>query len=207
MNCTLCLSLDTKIFHEKYFSCQTCGLIFISPLFRLDTFSEFERYMKHENNVEESGYQKFVQPLVDKVMQTLPIGSLGLDFGSGPDSAVGHLLRQNNYQVKRYDPYFHPDTQVLEEKYDFVVAYEVVEHFYHPSNSFETMKKLVRPKGWLFLMTALYDETIDFSNWSYRRDSTHVSFYTRKTLDWIKNRFSFRALTIQGQNLAMFENN
>lgn len=177
----------------------------MSPLFRLDTISEFERYMKHENNVLEPGYQDFVRPLVQEVETQIPLGSVGLDFGSGPDSAAGHLLREKGYELHRYDPYFHPDTQPLNGKYDFLIACEVVEHFYHPSNSFQTLRNLLKPGCPLFIMTSLWSDSIDFTSWSYRRDSTHVSFYSQRTLEWIKERFRFQALSILSQNLVVFK--
>lgn len=205
MNCTLCLSLKTKIFEEKYLHCENCDLIFMSHLFRLDTLSEFERYMRHENVVTEPGYQDFVQPLVQSILKEVPADSLGLDFGSGTDSAAGHMLREKGFKVDRYDPYFHPDAAALEKKYDFVLACEVIEHFYHPSNSFEVIKNLLKPGGTFFAMTSIYDSSIDFKSWYYRRDETHVSFYSAKTFEWIQERFKFKALTIASKSLVVFK--
>ncbi|MGO1820189.1 MAG: hypothetical protein ACTH0S_10965 [Senegalia sp. (in: firmicutes)] len=50
--------------------------------------------------------------------------------------------------------------------------------------------------GSIFCMTSLYDEDIDFKNWYYKNDETHVFFYHKKALEWIKNEFNFSDLAI-----------
>ena len=95
-----------------------------------------------------------------------------------------------------YDIYFFPNNDVLDLQYDFIGASEVCEHFYNPKKEFELLQSLLKPKGILFIMTLLYDDSIDFSNWSYKIDPTHVFFYTKKTIDWICQNYGFTLLEI-----------
>src|SRR3990167_1783863 len=111
-----------------------------------------------------------------------PSQRLGLDHGSGKDSAIHYLLKQRQYQLEKYDPFFvnHPE-RLQTEKYDYIVVCEVAEHFYDPCAEFEKLKSLLKSGGTLFVMTSLWSQDVDFINWSYRRDSTHVCFYSVKT--------------------------
>ncbi len=210
MFCTLCLSLELKpleIFdgHYKknilYFHCQNCDLIFLDQHFRMDTISEFDRYQMHENDFLDSGYQAFVSPLVEQVAKKIPLPAVGLDFGSGPDSAAGFLLRERSYKIEKYDPYYHPNESVLENQYDFLMACEVVEHFFTPAQEFERLRAFLKEKGSLFIMTSLWDSETDFSSWYYRRDLTHVSFYSKKSFEYIQRRFQFQVLAFPAKNL------
>lgn len=167
----------------------------------MNSQAEFDRYRLHENDFLDQGYQQFVLPLVEIICRKEVPTARGLDFGSGPDSAAGYLLRQKGYKIEKFDPFFHPDPKALEQKYDFLVACEVVEHFNAPAESFEKMRELLNPKGSMYLMTSLRQESSDFKNWYYRRDPTHISFYSSKTFQWIQKRFEFQMLNLQGKNL------
>lgn len=204
MTCILCDSKSCVSYADiagiNYQQCQTCDLIFMNPQNRISAQAEKARYEKHENNVLDDGYQKFVAPLIAEITQKIwSENSLGLDFGSGPgDSAVSYLLQKQNYTLKKYDPFFHNDLSVLQHNtYDYIVSCEVVEHFYSPKDEFEKLKSYLKPGGYLFLMTSLKTETIDFKTWSYRRDQTHVCFYSEKSFQYIKNQFRFKTLSIQ----------
>lgn len=59
-----------------------------------------------------------------------------------------------------------------------------------------TLINMLNSKGSLFCMTSIYDESIDFDRWNYKNDQTHVFFYHRKALEWIKNEFNFSKLEI-----------
>ena len=150
---------------------------------RLDSKSEEQRYLLHENIVTDEGYQNFVAPLKRAILDRFHQNHLGLDFGSGKDSAISYALRQQNYKINQYDPFFKPDASVLKPKtYDYIIICEVAEHFYNPRAEFLKLKSYLKAGGVLFVMTSLRTGAIDFKTWSYRRDSTHVCFYTEKTL-------------------------
>ena len=46
-------------------------------------------------------------------------------------------------------------------------------------------------------MTNIYNENIDFHNWDYKNDLTHVFIYYKKTIQWIKEEFGFLDVTIE----------
>ncbi len=191
MICTLCSSeITISFFSEKehsFFNCSTCG----SVLRGLDTFptpeEEIIRYEEHNNDVNDIRYQKFVSPITDAVQKNFfPENSIGLDFGAGTGPVITKVLNDKGYKLNLYDPFFIPDTAPLQEKYDFIVCCEVIEHFHHPLKEFKLLHSLLKPNGKLFCMTDIYSKTIDFSTWYYKNDPTHVIFYTERSLQWIK---------------------
>ena len=66
------------------------------------------------------------------VTERLPSGAKGLDFGSGPGPALACMLRESGYEVALYDSFYEPDEAVLNDRYDFICATEVVEHLSRP---------------------------------------------------------------------------
>jgi SAM-dependent methyltransferase len=207
MTCILCGSekLVSQVIEKKtYFSCATCELIFLNPEERLSQDDEKARYELHENDVLDSGYQAFVAPLFTQITQKVSKTAVGLDYGSGKDSAISYLLNQAGYKIRKFDPYFFVDCEALQRTYDYVVVCEVAEHFCYPDKQFEKLKKLLNPGGFLFIMTSLKTPQIDFTQWSYRRDVTHVCFYSEKTLVYLTKQFGFEVSHIELPNLVTF---
>ena len=103
------------------------------------------------------------------------------------------MLEERGLSVRDYDPFFRPDRTALERDYDFIGCTEVAEHFHHPAREFALLDRLLRPGGWLALMTGLLAEDEGFASWWYIREISHVAFYRRETMDWIATRFGWRA--------------
>jgi hypothetical protein len=122
-----------------------------------------------------------------------------LDYGAGHQPVLSEHLRALGYTMTIYDPYFWPATEALETSYDFVVACEVAEHFFDPAAEFARLRRLVRPAGALLLNTEIYNDGIEFENWYYRRDPTHVVFYSARTLEWIGRRYGFAEVWVKGR--------
>jgi hypothetical protein len=78
----------------------------------------------------------------------------------------------------------------------------VIEHFYHPEKEFRLLKNLLQPNGRLYCMTHIYNPKIDFENWYYKNDPTHVFIYQEATLIWIKNNFNFASVTIDNRLIS-----
>lgn len=209
--CTLCAQEAQLYFHDLdrqwiYYLCPSCDLRFLDPGQYLNPQQERERYELHENNVNDPRYLNFVNPLVEVIKRNHSADSLGLDFGCGENSGLGHSLRQAGYTLQSYDPFFHNQPSALEQTYDFVAAVEVVEHFYRPAQEFDKLKSLLKPHGHLGLMTQIFLDNSDFENWYYRRDPTHVCFYSKQTLRWIQNHFEFSHLEIKGDRVVWLTN-
>ena len=116
---------------------------------------------------------------------------------------ISALLKKKGYDIRPYDPFFCHDTALLEEKYDYIVCCEVIEHFHNPSGEFRLLKDLLNPEGCLFIMTHLYEPEIHFDTWYYRNDETHVFIYREETLRWIKEKLGFSAVEVQGRLIRL----
>jgi 2-polyprenyl-3-methyl-5-hydroxy-6-metoxy-1,4-benzoquinol methylase len=158
---------------------------------------EKQQYLTHLNDVKDSRYQNFVRPIVDAVTAHFGPQHKGLDFGAGTGPVISWLLAQRGYEIVQYDPFFYPFPETLQREYDYIVACEVVEHFYHPEREFALLRNLLRKGGMLFIMTLLYDDSIAFSRWFYKNEDTHVFFYQAETFQWIQMRFAFSDLKIE----------
>lgn len=195
--CPLCQSISKQFYKEEFYLCSCCAGIFRSKENLLNNEEEKKRYENHINNSDDLGYQNFVSPITNSVLNEYEKNNIGLDFGCGKDSPIVKVLRQNEYKILEYDPYFFDDKTLLENKYDYIASCEVIEHFYNPQKEFKLFKRLLKNSGTLYLMTGVYNKNIDFEKWWYKNDPTHVFIFQKETFQWIKNKFGFEDLKIE----------
>jgi len=200
--CPLC-SGSSAVFYQNdgklYYRCTECSGIFLDKTLRLDKKAEMVRYEEHNNDIEDEKYQKFVSPISSAIMRDFNQKDSGLDFGAGPGPVISKVLKDNDFFIRQYDPFFHDYPELLNNKYDYIACCEVIEHFYDPAKGFRLLKNLLLQNGKLYCMTDIYDESIDFNNWYYKNDQTHVFFYHEKSVHWIKKEFGFSDVTIDGR--------
>lgn len=200
VECTLCGAEATpfcQTLDRDYFECSQCRAILLDPDMYVSPDDEIYRYKTHNNDVNDPRYQNFVMPLVDTITERYAPGSHGLDYGSGTGPVAAKLLRDDGYEVTTYDPYFDDDATAFHQKYDFIIASEVVEHFYNPAKEFRLLKGLLKPGGYLACMTLRYADDIIFDGWHYAHDETHVIFYRDETAQWIRQSYGFSDLVLK----------
>ncbi len=186
--CPFCHCAETVAFYRdkfrEYLRCNRCALVFVPPSFFLTEVEEKAEYDKHENDVNDTGYRKFLNRLAAPLISSLPAGAQGLDFGCGPGPALVHMLREAGFDVSAYDPFYAPSAELLTQRYDFITATEVVEHLHRPFAVWQQLWAMLRPGGVLGVMTKLVLSQQAFANWHYKNDLTHVCFYSRRTLNF-----------------------
>ena len=198
--CTLCGNRAHpfgKVRERDFYECSNCRAVIMDPEFYVDREGEVYRYETHDNDVEDPRYQNFVSPLVEEVMSDYAAGHSGLDYGSGTGPVAAKLLRDAGYEVTTYDPFFERNPAAFRKSYDFIISSEVVEHFHHPAREFRLLREMLKPGGHLYCMTLRYSEEIDFENWHYAQDETHVIFYHEETAKWIQSAFNFDGLELK----------
>ena len=203
MNCTLCtFSLIEKI-DEEYYDCPVCrGLVKDVSLYP-DEENERQRYLVHNNDINDPRYQKFTSPITNYILNHYSEDHQGLDFGCGTGPVITKVLLDSGYKVWEYDPYFANFPENLERSYDYIAACEVVEHFYDPGKEFRKLYKLLNPKGSLVIMTLLYNDEFNFSTWYYRKDPTHVFIYRKETFEYICSKFGFSECVIENRLIVL----
>ncbi|MCT7373694.1 class I SAM-dependent methyltransferase [Chelativorans salis] len=175
------LSVDGR----DYWRCATCEASFLDPRQRPQPEAERAYYLNHENRADDPAYRRFLSKAAVPLMERLEPGAKGLDYGCGPGPALAAMLEEAGHPMALYDPFFHPDPAALDQVYDFVTCTETAEHFHYPAEEFDRLSKLLRPGGWLAIMTCFQTEDARFAGWHYRRDPTHVVFYREATMGFI----------------------
>ena len=187
-HCPLCDSLDSELFHRDrrrhYLRCSRCALVFVPPQYYLDRAAEFAEYERHENDPADPGYRRFLARLAQPLLERVAVGERGLDFGCGPGPALARMLEEAGCELSLYDSFYYPQRDVLRGSYDFITATEVVEHLHLPGRDLALLWSLLRPGGWLALMTKLVLDAEAFAGWHYKNDPTHVCFFSRCSWLW-----------------------
>lgn len=192
MNCKICGGAMRKFydkqFDDDYFYCLTCEYISKDEDKIVTKEIEKQKYDEHENSYENEGYVNMFRGFLDStVMPFVGDGKEGLDFGSGPGPVLSQLLtREYGYDMTIYDLFYAPDTDYKSKQYDLLTCTEVVEHLKDPLSYFKLFKSLVKPGGVIGIMTLWHPKNDEiFCDWHYRRDVTHISFFTPKTMEKI----------------------
>jgi 2-polyprenyl-3-methyl-5-hydroxy-6-metoxy-1,4-benzoquinol methylase len=86
--------------------------------------------------------------------------------------------------VDIYDLFYSPVRSYLTETYDLITLTEVLEHLEDPIHYFELFVKHLNENGILAVMTHFHtNNDVDFLNWHYIRDRSHISFFTDRTFE------------------------
>ncbi|RXJ72643.1 2-polyprenyl-3-methyl-5-hydroxy-6-metoxy-1,4-benzoquinol methylase [Veronia nyctiphanis] len=190
--CPLCASDNFADFHQdkrrRYFRCGHCFLVFVDPASFLSADEEKAIYQQHENSPDDVGYRQFLSRIAEPLHKCMPSAQSGLDFGCGPGPTLSLMLEDKGHSVALYDPFFVPDGAALNKTYDFVTCTEAIEHFHYPKREWGQLISLIKPGGWLALMTKLVKDAEAFSRWHYKNDPTHVSFFSRETFRFLADR-------------------
>ncbi len=197
--CPVCGALAELFFRSSaaaYYRCGTCEARCLDPASRPSPEAEYAHYLHHENAVDDPGYRRFLARLAAPLLDRLPAGSSGLDYGCGPGPALAAMLAEAGHQVAVYDPFFAPDPAPLQRTHDFVTCTEVVEHFHDPMAEFERLRGLVRAGGWLGVMTCFQTDDSRFAGWHYRMDPTHVVFYRLATFEYLARRWGWSVVSL-----------
>lgn len=193
-------------FGTELFYCPDCEYLFKDATARVSPEKEKAIYLLHENTPENTGYVQMLQTFVEKAI--LPHGRhlrTALDFGCGPGPVLASLLDKQGYQARVYDPYFADRTEVLSRQYDLITATEVLEHLNSPLVELKKLAEILNPEGILAVMTLFHpnNETA-CQDWWYRRDPTHIGFFTPVTLKRIARLLGLDLLDHDDRRIAVF---
>lgn len=208
MNKNLCPLCESKsdLFYQKgkiFHLCRNCKGIFLHSDYFIKPESEKLRYELHQNDVNDLAYQEFVSPITNSVLSDFTKENTGLDFGAGTGPVISMLLEQNGYDIKQYDPFFFDLPELLKKQYDYIVCCEVAEHFHKPKKEFELLSNLLNKDGKLYIMTEIFDTSINFEKWYYKNDPTHVFLYQNTTFEYIKENYNFKDLKIKNRLVVL----
>lgn len=192
IRCPLCADGAIAPFHRDrrrdYFRCPQCDLVFVPPEFHLAPEQGKARYDRHRQSIADPGYRAFLSRLFLPLAEKLPPGARGLDFGCGQTPTLSALFAEAGHACADFDLHYAADPAVLEPQYDFLACSETMEHFTRPREEFDRFLRLVKPGGWIGIMTQLREEAPPFERWFYKDDPTHVCFFSRRTFQELAGR-------------------
>ena len=193
ITCLLCQSDKTSHFHKEesrqFLICLNCSYVFVPKIYQLSEDEEKLRYDTHNNNPKDIRYRQFLSQLSEPLLKKISDNSFGLDFGSGPGPTLSLILEGYGHQVALFDKFYAKDTSVFNRKYDFITATEVIEHLSNPMTEINRLIKCLNDGGYLAVMTQILTSKIDFSNWYYKNDPSHIGFFSKKTLSYLASNF------------------
>jgi len=191
---------------KKYHICKNCGFISLDKKYFLSEKQEKERYLKHENSLQNKGYVDFLNNFIEKAVIPKKPKTI-LDFGSGPNPVLKELLRKKCFEVYTYDYYFDKNEKYKTTKYDMIVSVEVLEHLKEPLKTLKELKKLLNKKGTIAIMTSFHQNNIEkFKDWWYITDPTHISFFSIKTMENIAKELNMQSKIIDKKNICLLNN-
>jgi SAM-dependent methyltransferase len=206
--CPLCGFAAPAPFHTDarrlYLRCERCRLVFVPAVHWLTPEAEKAVYDLHENEAVDPGYRRFLSRLCDPLLERLSPGCRGLDFGCGPGPTLSRMLADRGHRMALYDPFYQEDPAVLTRTYDFITATEVVEHLRVPGRVIASLFSMLRPGGWLGIMTKLARDREAFRRWHYIRDPTHICFFSRATFRHLAQRHG-AALVFIGTDVILMQ--
>ena len=215
VNCPLCESAQCHDFHQDnnkrsqriYLQCDQCHLVFVPAAFYLSADAEKAEYDRHNNDLNDDGYRRFLNRLWQPLKSHLQAKGRVLDFGCGPGPLLAKMMAEEGMQVSMYDHFYQPNRDVLQTShYDAITSTEVIEHLHAPRLVFEQWLSLLKPKGFLGLMTKQVTSREAFANWHYKNDLTHVCFFSEACFKWLAQRYNL-SMTLLGTDVIIFQKN
>ncbi len=206
MNCPLCNYDQSSLFHQDrqraYLYCFRCALVFVPDYQRLDPEAEKAVYDLHQNAPDDQAYRTFLERIFKPLCDRIKPPAQGLDFGSGPGPTLSVMFEEAGYSMSIFDQFYANKPEVFSHHYDFICCTEVIEHIHAPGKIIELLLNLLKPNGWLGIMTKLVIDQQAFSHWHYKEDLTHVCFFSQDTFHWLARHHGCR-LEFEGKDVIL----
>ena len=205
--CSVCKNKKIEFFLNvkglDYWQCPLCKATMLDPIQFISSNKEKKHYLKHNNEINDTRYRKFLSNLIEPLKEKISINDMGLDYGCGYAPALADILKKDSFNVEVYDPFFFKNENIFCRKFNFITCSEVVEHFFKPYEEFNKIDSLLAKNSWLAIMTSFMTEDYLFKNWHYRRDPTHVVFYKKITFKIIASQRNWK-INFPSENIVLF---
>jgi SAM-dependent methyltransferase len=183
-----------------YFECTDCRFLFSSIMDSVDPAFLYDEAYWEKQDPDWSGRVNQTFRLVlmaNKILSQNPWELKVLDLGCGMGTFIAAAREQLQMNVWGHDiikPVFGKEWFVSElqvEKYDVIVACEVIEHFSDPVRILTRSLKALRPGGVFAFQTAYYDPLACNRDWWYLGPANgHVSLYSREAFEKLAQRLN-----------------
>jgi hypothetical protein len=209
--CRICSNATNQLRDSRqniiYYSCRICEYIFIDESHMLTEEEEKARYLLHENTDENIGYVRIFSDFINKTIAPYKSSiEKVLDFGCGSSPVLASMLKDMGFHVDIYDKFFASEEIYKDNKYDLITATEVLEHLKDPLSTIGLFKKHLNKNGIIAIMTAFHPlDEARFMQWWYRRDRTHISFYTPVTFKYAAGLLDLKIAAYDDKNIIVIQ--
>jgi hypothetical protein len=209
MQCPLCSSRECTLLAQSssrpFILCPSCGLIFVPAEHHLAPEQEKVRYGLHQNSPDNQEYIAYLSKIADKVLELSPGPVMACDFGSGREHVLSDILVSRGARCVAHDPLYGMAAEA-KGQFDMVVACESFEHLRNPRREVDFIRSLVKPGGFVYVHTQLYDDALsrDFSGWWYAGDPTHICFFCGKTMETVAEILGRKIIESNGKDTVVF---
>lgn len=188
MHCPLCLQQSSVtlnvVTYRNYFLCKNCEYIFVEEGQHLDAHEEKVRYELHTNTYDNANYKNYLSGVLSHAVSFSCANPAILDFGGGKHRVLETIAKEKGLLCKTHDPLYGFIVD-KEEKFDCIIACEVLEHFREPQKELIYIGSMLKENGIVYIRTRLHKPDTDFTKWYYATDQTHIGFYNKKTMEHV----------------------
>jgi hypothetical protein len=125
-----------------------------------------------------------------------------LDYGGG-DGLMSNILKSKGWKSESYDPYGQSSHQLPNKKYNFITAFEVLEHTIQPIETIKTICSMLDDEGILMLTTGLTDQQVDdnrkLSWWYFAPRNGHISIFSSRSISLLAEKLGFNITYFEGK--------
>jgi 2-polyprenyl-3-methyl-5-hydroxy-6-metoxy-1,4-benzoquinol methylase len=201
-----------RVFMQPSYSvveCRNCGLLYKTSTLSSVEFDEYYHnvdYQKWETNREYPTEEKVIE-----LLKALPRDSKILDFGCSSGRLLSRFVGYHQccgYDVNTQsaDEARQKGLRILSkeeisaaeaEKFDAVIVLDVFEHLLTPFEVVSMLEKMVKPKGFLIIVTGDGDNNIcrfELGEFWYFRIIEHVAMITRRHAEWLAAQLAIRLI-------------
>ena len=209
--CKICNARTNSIEDVKknllYYRCSFCSFVSLEDTFMVDRLKEKAQYDQHNNSLENEGYVQMFEDFIDLSIEPYRENiQTVLEFGSGPEPVLSKLLERRGLEVDIYDLFYAPQKVYKGKQYDLISSTEVFEHLQKPLEVLETLVNHLNENAYIVLMTKFPPkDDKEFLAWWYRRDPTHISFFTPKSFEVMAEKVGLKVLKTFNGNIVIFQ--
>jgi SAM-dependent methyltransferase len=163
------------------------------------------RYSKHTNDKADKAYEAYLSAIANDVLDLGVESPRVVDFGSGPHHVLSDILNTRGARCVPHDPLYRLSALPSREPFDIVVACEVFEHLRSLPRELDCISRLLKPDGFVYIRTRLYDPVEDFLSWWYTKDITHINFFCEKTMQVAALMMGKRVVRTNGKDTVVLQ--
>lgn len=204
--------------------CRDCGLWYLSPRLKVSTMMALysdDAYFEGSNGLSE-GYSDYAlqeKPLRATFRRFMKqLGDMGITSGSLLEVGCGY-----GYLLEEARPYFNKliatdfspgavekaaqkadrvylggiEALPQDERFDCIIAVEVIEHIYDPNRFVASLKAMINPGGWLVLATpnmGSWWRKVLNKRWPSFKLPEHVTYFDQRTLTALFEKHGFDSM-------------